>query len=94
LGGHSLLATQFISRIRDTFDLELPLRAIFEHPTIADLAIALEEAKARGERPEAPPMVPLSREKYRVKRSTLSSGDGDEPEDKSPITTVSHSEDS
>ncbi|WP_016952818.1 non-ribosomal peptide synthetase [Anabaena sp. PCC 7108] len=38
LGGHSLLATQVISRIRQTFNLEIPLRLLFEYPTISQLS--------------------------------------------------------
>lgn len=51
LGGHSLLATQVISRIREHFSVDLPLRRLFEEPTIAGLAALVDEALAAGESP-------------------------------------------
>ncbi len=46
LGGHSLLATQVLSRINSTFPVKLALRRVFETPTIAGLAQAIESEGA------------------------------------------------
>jgi amino acid adenylation domain-containing protein len=59
-GGHSLLAMQLIGRMREAFGIDLTLRSVFERPTLAGLAEAVEDAR-RGRRPAAPPLVRLPR---------------------------------
>src|SRR6185295_9873132 len=58
LGGNSLLATQLVLRMRDTFNLNLSLRAVFEAPTIAQLAVMIE-LKRQAPEEEAQTFAPL-----------------------------------
>jgi hypothetical protein len=54
LGGHSLLVLQMTARIRRTLEVDLPVRAVFEAPTIAGLAREVEQAKALGLKTQSP----------------------------------------
>ena len=56
LGGHSLLATQVVARVRQTLGVELPLRAMFEAPTVAEFAARIESVRRSGNELQAPPM--------------------------------------
>jgi len=49
LGGHSLKAAQVRARMCDAFQLELPLRSLFEMPTIAELALTIERSRIEEE---------------------------------------------
>ena len=65
LGGHSLLATRLVSRARSRFAVELPLRALFEHPTVADFARVIQDATSRGPGPVPAGPVRLPRDTRR-----------------------------
>jgi acyl carrier protein len=76
LGGHSLLATEVIAAVRDTLGVEVPLRHLFEKPTIAGLVEAIEQVQRSGHGLQRPTIIPVSREAHRVKLSELTSRAG------------------
>ncbi len=95
LGGHSLLATQLISRIREQFKVEVALKALFEHPTVAGLADAVDAglkkqaveaakvadtlAKIKGMTPEQVKAL-LAEKRMKPAQSGTTSGGKDRPE--------------
>ncbi|HEX2269376.1 MAG TPA: amino acid adenylation domain-containing protein [Pyrinomonadaceae bacterium] len=72
LGGHSLLTTQLISRVRELFKVELPLRQVFQQPTIAALALVIEQAQNDSAAGEMPKIVRVDREARRRARPVRS----------------------
>jgi len=63
MGGHSLLATQVVSRVRQVFKREMPVRVVFERPTVEEQGAWIEEEMVKGTaRTEELPMERISRD--------------------------------
>jgi amino acid adenylation domain-containing protein len=62
MGGHSLLATQVMSRVRESFGVEVGLRVLFEHPTVRGLGAVIEEKLRGAEELPAPAIMKVARD--------------------------------
>src|SRR6185295_20022784 len=75
LGGHSLMGTRVLAAVRDAFGVDLPLRVLFEKPTVAELAVAVAEARTGLGPAQAPPdripRLPRHSDRFPVSASQL-----------------------
>ncbi len=69
VGGHSLRAMQMVARIANRFHLDLPLRDVFEHPTLAALAVRIDQLEHKGQNAlpqrKLPSIAAISQERRR-----------------------------
>jgi amino acid adenylation domain-containing protein len=62
LGGHSLLVTQVLARVRECLEVELPVRSLFESPTIEQFAQLIQDQLSEGRKSELPAIIPVPRD--------------------------------
>jgi amino acid adenylation domain-containing protein len=71
LGGHSLLAMQFITRVRQAWQVELPVRALFKSPTVTGVAETIAQLQSNNEKVQMPAIMPVARESRSARRNEL-----------------------
>src|SRR5687767_13962590 len=62
LGGHSLLVTQVLARVREYLKVELPIRSIFEAPTLEQFARLIQDQISQGQQSELTKIARVSRD--------------------------------
>jgi amino acid adenylation domain-containing protein/thioester reductase-like protein len=63
LGGRSLTALRLLLRVRDDYQVDLPVRTLFNNPTLVGLASAIEETQLKGQVSRLPPIKTVSKER-------------------------------
>jgi amino acid adenylation domain-containing protein len=71
LGGHSLLIMQFITRVRQTWQVEFPVRALFKSPTVTGVAETIAQLQSNNGKVHMPAIMPIARESRSARRNEL-----------------------